>query len=210
MLLPDILLSNPHLPIKVGATLAEALQMCSIFYEVDLDASVFKETQAFLGQTGKVRLELIDRETNTLLTTFINQTKPKLNDGVDPAVTGNWELKNPLEMFVGKKELLGPPLKVVGSTELSFLNGQQIGTPLPLIASLGDLAFKLASLLNEYGYMTRWVSGTFGGASTAGFEIVYRGPSEGADLDFNLEPSNDLVIIKLHHGEVKGCICLTT
>lgn len=210
MLLPDILLSTPHLPIKVTTTLTEALQLCSIFYEVDLDPAAFKESQAFMGSDGRVKLELIDKDSNTLITTFVNRTLPQLNDGVEQDSSGSWELKNPLSLNVGKKDLLGPPLTVVSPAELSFLNDLVPGEAIPLSGSSGDHAFKLSNLLNEYGYLMRWVSGTMGGCSTAGFEVVYRGDSVGADPGFLLEPSPDLVIIKLHHGEVKGYICLRT
>lgn len=212
MLIPDVLLTTPHLPIKIGTTVEEALQLCSSFYEVDLKPEDFQNTQTFINSKGFIVLELIKTDTDEVVITFVNTIPPRLNEGVNPCVVKEFSFINPFLLNNPADEfyLLAEPLTVTSKTEIEFLDALIPGETLSLTNNVGDFSFKLSRLLNDYGYVGRWVAGTSGLHSTAGFELIFKGPSKYAPASFFLEDSPCLVLIKIHQGETKGYLCIRT
>ena len=94
--------------------------------------------------------------------------------------------------------------------ELEFLKKVKVGSSQPVFNAMNDIPYELATLLNNYNYNGRWMAGTFGELSVSGFELVYLGDSKGVPDGFVVGLSPLVAIIKLHHGNVTGHICLRT
>ena len=194
--------NNPHLPLTDGMLVGEAIDIINNVYLPMLPMSKdgFKETQAFVGTDGKITLELIDKETGNVLMSFSNYMGvPKA--GVD--------IPNP---FAAREytSFLFEPLTVDRKEELDFLDALPVGIPNPTFFAINDTNHQLATLLNNYNYQGRWMSGTFGALSTAGFEVVYKGWSMDVPDEFLLDYSPYVVILKLREGEQRGFVCLRT
>lgn len=191
-----------HLPLTEGMLASQAIDMINNMYlpMSPLAASDYKDTQAFIGSDGKVKLELVNKETGNVLMTFVN-----FMSSAKAAV----QIANPF----GAREhtaFMAEPLTIDRKEELDFLDNVPVKVPNPTFYAINDVNHQLATLLNNYNYQGRWMSGTFGLLSTAGFEVVYKGTSLDVPDEFLLDYSPYVVIIKLHEGEQRGFICLRT
>lgn len=193
-----------HLPLTEGMMTEQAVTMINSMYLPMSPLSVedYSDSQAFVGSDGKVKLELISKESGNVLMTFVNFMT------VAPAPTAV-AFANP---FAAREHtaFMAEPLTVDRREELDFLNDIPVGIPNPTFYAINDVNFQLATLLNNYNYQGRWMSGTFGLLSTAGFEVVYKGWSMDVPDEFLLDYSPYVVIIKLHEGEQRGYVCLRT
>ena len=189
----------PHLPIKAGMGIQQVVELINAFYlpESPINHEDYKDGQAFLASNEKVTFELIDATTGNVLMTFVNS-----NSGVTKTVSLNFDLT-----AYWAQDNLGANL-LVTEQEFAFLETLPLG--LQPIPGINDAAYQLASLLNKYNHMGRWVSGTFGNLCTAGFELVYLGETPSAPEEFKLEYSAKAAIIRLRNGEQQGYICLRT
>ena len=192
-----------HLPLKEGMSLHQVLGMVNIMYLSDtpLTESDYKETQAFLASDGLVKFELIGVNSEDVLFTFVNV----MGDLKKAQTT-----ENPFHTLGVVAEFMFTPLQVNIKEELEFLEALPVGIQTAIVNPANDVNYRLATLLNNYNYNGRWMAGTFGLLSTAGFEVVYRGPSEEAPRGFLLDYAPYVVIVRLHQGEQRGLICLRT
>jgi hypothetical protein len=193
-----------HLPLAEGMLMPDALGMINNMYlpMSPLASENYADSQAYVGPDGKIKLELISKEGGNVLMTFVNMMS---SVAPAPRVT----LNNPF----GPREytpFLGTPLVIDLKEELDFLNDVPVGIPVPTYNVVNDVNYRLATLLNNYNYLGRWMAGTFGLLSTAGFEVVFKGWSIDAPDEFLLDYSPYVVIVKLHEGETQGFICLRT
>lgn len=214
MTLPDILKGTPHLPLKESTTKEEAIQLANGFYGTDLKEEDYKPSQAFWNTTGLLSLELISNESGEVKVTFANLNVKKPESPTTPVEDDEddiWNLSNPLDTPELNQNLMAPPVHVNFADELVFLDQLGKGPVVyPVQGNDNSLAFELSKLLNNYQFLGRWVSGTMGSNSTGGFELIYKGPSKDAPEEFNLEASDMVAIIKIHHGETLGNLCLMT
>ena len=195
--------NKAHLPIKEGMSLQEVLTLINGFYLEDapLNYADYKDSQAFVGSDGRVTFELIDPESGGVLMTFVNSNS---------AVAARPALANPFEEVRSYTAFIFDPLTIDDKAELDFLNDIPERIPTPTYNTVNDVSFKLATLLNNYNYNGRWMTGTFGNLSTAGFEVVFKGWSIEAPDEFLLDYSSYVVILKLHEGDTRGYVCLRT
>jgi hypothetical protein len=208
MELPEILKGGVHLPLQAGTTSAEAIGMANGFYQTSVDPTRFKRTQAFYGIDGVLQLELIDDATGELVETFYNRSTG--TPAPDVVSLGTLlALNNPLDAREFK-ELLGPAVVLQSAEEFSFLDLLGSGNTYPVLGTDNSLAYQLSTLLNVHQFIGTWVSGTMGSLATGGFTLVYKGPSSEAPVDFLVDYSPQLAIIRLNHGHYKGYICLRT
>lgn len=211
MQIPDILKGEPHLPLKESTTSEEAILLSNGFYGTSLTQDDFCSTQAFWSSTGFLNLELINKETSEVAVLFINknsftETKPPVDPDED-----EWIIDNPIFESEKYTPYLTPPLLVAFPGELDFLNELGQGpVKYPVTGNDNTLAHKLSTLLNSYSVLGRWTSGTIGVNCTGGFELVFKGKSTDAPEEFYTSPSEQIAILKTHHGESIGYLCLLT
>jgi len=212
MEIPDFLkVSTPHLPVQQGMVTADAAYLSKTFYGFELDLASLKKTQVFVNQSGQYSIELIDLKTNEVLLTFVNRTSSvdPVAEAIVNAKDDEWALLNPLS--VGKyEEWLGPVVELRTGDEIRFLDAMAVGATYPTDSPGNELPYRLASLLNHYQFLGRWVSGTMGNLSTAGFTLIHKGSSEGAPENFLVDQSAMCAIIQINHGVQKGYVCLRT
>lgn len=192
---------NAHLPLTEGMYSYDAIELISTIYmpAFRLDQTKYAVSQAYRNTEGKLVIDIIEAETGNSLMTFINMVSGPVKGGSDG-------LTPPKEVIA----FLFEPLKVDMAEELEFLKKLPMGVPLPQFETVNTESYELATLLNNYNYNGRWMSGTFGEFSACGFELVYLGDSKKAPKDFVVGLSPLVAIIKLHCGNVKGHICLRT
>lgn len=202
MNIPEILKGDVHLPLTPQTVKGDAVTLANSFYQTDLKEGDFKESQAFKDNDGQLILELLDKETGEVAVRFVN--KSRANTIATPAMLALW---NPLVNVTPEITWLSQPVKVFSAEELAFLDEVGSGNTYPLDSD-NTVAWKLATLLNEYSVAGRWISGTYGMLSTAGFTLVYKGPGDKAPLQFMVGMSDCLVIIRINKGDKQGYLCL--
>lgn len=198
MEIPDILKGEPHLPLTASMRLSEALPLINAFYQTQFSSEQFSESQAFKDPSGALVLEARSVETGEVLIRFVNQ-----NINVPQAVQ-RLTLSNPLD---ADTQWLGPLVTVDDASELAFLDELGSGNTYSTLSD-NTLAWKLATLLNEYNAVGHWRAGTFAEYSAAGFELVYKGPSADAPEEYLIGDSDMVAIIRFHNGTNKGMLCL--
>lgn len=210
--IPAILQGEPHLPLKESTTSDEAIELSNAFYQTELDPKDFKPSQAFWCGRGTLTLELIDKESGEVVVTFKNKSSNGGNEESPPETEEeNWDLTNPILEGDDKTPFLYPPIKLMFPKELEFLDELGKGPVLyPTTGNDNNLSYKLAQLVNSYGQAGYWVSGTMGVNCMGGFELIFNGESKEAPEEFSVPSSDKIVIIKTHHGESIGYLCLLT
>ena len=198
MEIPDILKGEPHLPLTATMLLSEALPLANMFYQTSLSSGWFSESQAFVDQNGNLVLEARSAETGEVLIRFVNQ-----NINV-PQTVQRQALNNPLDTDV---KWMAPFVVVDDAHELAFLDELGSGNTYSTLSD-NTLAWKLATLLNEYHVAGHWRASTFADYSAAGFELVYKGPSADAPEEYLIGDSDMVAILRFHHGTNKGMLCL--
>lgn len=198
MEIPDILKGEPHLPLTGTMKLSDALPLVNAFYQTSFSMEQFSEAQAFEDPNGLLVLEARSLETGEVLIRFINQNVKA------PQVAQRLTLSNPLAV---ESQWLGPLVVVDSAAELSFLDELGSGNTYSTLCD-NTLAWKLATLLNEYNVVGHWRASTFAEYSAAGFELVYKGPSADAPDEYLIGDSDMVAIIRFPHGLNKGMICL--
>lgn len=197
--IPEILQGSVHLPLTATTTVAEAVQLANGFYQTQLDAASFKEATPEVNVEGRLVLLLVEVGTENPVIHFVNKNT------IVPATLK--ALINPLAKAVDQHDWLAPSVQLTSAEEIDFLDELGSGRVYPL-DSANTLPWRLAQLLNEYGVAGRWMAGTFAELSTAGFELVYKGPSAKAPEEFLVDASPMVAIIRTHHGDRKGYLCL--
>lgn len=198
MLIPEILRGEVHLPMTEQTLAKEAIALANGFYQTDLRVEDFKESQAFRSVAGVLTLELVSEETGEVVVTFVNKSA-----AVAPTTT----LWNPLERVTEYHSWMAPPIQLLDADEIAFLDELSNGNTYPITTD-NTLAWKLSQLLNEYGVLGQWVSGTMGPLATGGFRLVYKGWSMEAPDGYLVDYSPMLAIIEILHGEQQGYLCL--
>lgn len=196
MEIPERLKGRPHLPLTDNMMSYDALSLVNMFYQTDLKLEQFKNSQAFRTPAGELILELFEDSTGELIATFVNTATINEVAAVETVTAApfgdGW---------------LGAPILIHSGLELEFLDAVGSGNTYPTLCD-NTLAWKLACLLNEYNAVGHWKASTFSAYSTAGFELVYKGSSTDAPAEFLLGQSDVLAIIRFHHGQNKGMLCL--
>lgn len=201
--IPAILQGEVHLPLNQDTTVQHAIDLANSFYQTTLNPKDFKVSVPFVGKDGYLRLNLTPAETDldglNQPITFVNKSAP----AVEPVAS----LWSPVAKVSEKHSWLVAPIQLHSEQEMAFLDELGSGNTYSL-HGCNTLAFKLATLLNGYEVLGKWMSGTFGELSTAGFELVYKGHSLDVPDAFLVDFSPCLAIIRLHHGERQGYLCL--
>lgn len=199
---PAILKGETHLPLKEGTTSSEAVSLCNTFYQTQLNAGDFKQSQAFRGVDGKLYLELIHFNLGTVVVTFTNVAEAV------KAVEDELVIENILTASA-EYPWLTSPVAVHSADELEFLDEVGVGNVYGTEYTDNTVAWKLATLLNNYRVLGQWKSGTIGDLCAGGFKLVYKGTSEDAPDEFLLEDSPDMVaVVQILSGSKLGFICL--
>lgn len=211
---PAILKGTPHLPLTESMVSDEAIKLANGFYQTTLSEADFRKTQTFLNSNQQLSLELIDKDSGEVIVTFVNQSVVDADTPVEgmegEAAPFNWSLSNPI---FGSREYtpwMAPPIQLHSSEELVFLDALGVGHAAPIMTCDNTLAFKLSTLLNSYGVLGRWVSGTMGEQATGGFKLVYKGHSFDCPDEFLVDFSPFIAIIEILEGNQKGYLCLRT
>jgi len=213
MEIPALLKGTPHLPLKEGTLASEAIVLANTFYQSELEASAFQETQTFLNGEGQLTLELLDPDTNEVIVTFVNKSTTvgkapeEEEQGEEDTV---WNLTNPIFQPSQYNEWLTDPVQLHSEEELTFLDALGNGETYPVEGTDNSVAFKLATLLNSQQVMGKWVSGTLGDLCAGGFTLVFKGWSMEAPDGFLMDYSPMVAIIQINHGSKKGYLCLRT
>lgn len=203
MVIPEILKGSPHLPLTEHMSSVEAIGLVNAFYQTTLDPKDFKDTQVFKTPEDRLVLELLDKTSGKVIATFSNQASAQTETPTSKLL---W---NPVEKVSDEHNWLTAPVILTSPEEIAFLDelGERGLYP---ITSSNTLAWDLRNLLHGYNVLGRWSAGTYGPLCTAGFELIYKGPSNKAPKEFLVGESPMLAIIQLHHGETKGYLCLKT
>lgn len=202
MNIPEILKGDVHLPLTLQTVKGDAVTLANSFYQTDLKEGDFKESQAYKDNEGQLVLELLDKESGEVVVRFVN--KSRSNTIATPAMLALW---NPLNNSTPGINWLAQTVKIFSAEELSFLDEVGSGNTYPLDSD-NTVAWKLATLLNEYSVAGRWISGTYGELSTAGFTLVFKGAGDKAPLQFMLGKSDCLALIRINNGKRQGYLCL--
>lgn len=198
MEIPDILKGEPHLPLTATMTLTEALLLANAFYQTSFSAEQFSPAQAFEDPNGLLVLEARDPETGEVLIRFVNKSANVSK------VAQRLTLSNPL---ASESQWMGPLVVVDSAAELDFLDELGSGNTYSTLCD-NTLAWKLATLLNEYNVVGHWRASTFAEYSAAGFQLVYKGPSADAPEEYLIGDSDMVAILRFNHGLNKGMLCL--
>lgn len=198
MEIPELLKGEPHLPLMEMQTLSEVLPVANAFYQTRFTMEDFKDAQVFKDPNGRLILEALDKSTGEVLIRFVNRNADPIK--VEDSLT----VDNPL---FSSHNWMGPPVKVEHEAELSFLDAVGSGNTYTTLAD-NTLAWQLSNLLNEYNAVGHWKASTFAAYSTAGFEIVYKGPGQDVPPEYLVGEADQVVILRFHHGNNKGMLCL--
>jgi hypothetical protein len=209
MEIPGYLKGEVHLPLTEGMLSTEALPLANTFYQSNLQADDFKTTQAFSDDSGQLVLELICKESNDVMVTFVNKATGAAVAVVD-ADAGLFNLFNPLDQERNYVDWMAKPVQLSSPEEFAFLDELGSGNTYPTEATDNTLAFKLSRLLNHYQVAGQWMSGTMGELCTGGFELVFKGHSLDIPDGYLVDFSPELAIIQILHGKQKGYLCLRT
>lgn len=211
MSFPSFLTGTLHLPLKEGMSLVKVVSLVNIVYETELDEAEFKEGQVYVGVDGKWTFDLFDLQGN-LMVTFANQTDKQAPIRLtDMNLERDFTFRNPMVAASKQETFLTSPVVVMDVSEMNFLTGLKAGDVMPLQLPPGDIPFKLAQLLTRYSVLGRWVSGTLGDYSTAGFSVLYVGPGADAPGKYLISPKLPFVILlQINNGKNQGVLCLQT
>lgn len=202
MSIPEILQGDVHLPLTELMVTGEALTLANQFYQTDLNAEDFINSQAYKTPDGQLVLEVSDKTTGEVAIRFVN--KAKANTVATPAMLSLW---NPLVQPTEKHSWMAATVQLDSVEEVAFLDAMASGSIYPMDGD-NTLAWKLATLLNENNVLGRWMAGSFAEFSTAGFELVFKGHSLDVPNEFLVAFSPMVVIIRIHQGNQKGYLCL--
>lgn len=204
------LATDLHVPLTEGMSVDEALVLFNGFYLTSYKASQFKSAQAFVSSSGYVTLELQNPEDDEVWYTFVNKMRVvDENNNSIPTNNPVFEFVNPLDVTTTSTELMTGPVIITHLQELEFLKDVPLNQPLAIDDLTNQLPFQLSSLLNNYGVLGRWVSGTLGELCTGCFSVLYFGPGSDAPSEYLLGENVDTaVLIKLNQGSRQGVICL--
>lgn len=194
-------IGNSQLPlaVKETTTFEEAFRMIRMSYLPDIQLKVedYKVTQPYVGEDGRVKLDIVPKDSNQVLMTFVN-----ISSNITPLLKTS--IAEPTKI-----DFMFEPLTVVKS-EIEFIEWVGAGSYPPKYDTTNKYPYELAMLLNKYNYHGRWGMSTWGYMTTAGFQLIYFGPSEGVPEDFTVESSPYVMIIRIAEGETRGHICLRT
>ena len=202
MSIPEILQGDVHLPLTEQMVTGEALALANQFYQTDLNAEDYINSQAYKTPDGQLVLEVSDKSTGEVAIRFVNKARP--NTVATPAMLSLW---NPLSSPTEKLAWMAPSVQLDTAEEMAFLDELGSGNTYPLDGD-NTIAWKLAQLLNEHNVLGRWMSGTFAELTTAGFELVYKGHSLDTPMEFLVDFSPMIAVIRFHQGNQKGYLCL--
>jgi len=202
MSIPEILQGDVHLPLTEQMVTAEALALANQFYQTDLDAEDYINSQAYKTPDGQLVLEVSDKTTGEVVIRFVN--KARSNTVATPAMMSLW---NPLTNPTEKHAWMAPSVQLDSAEEITFLDELGSGNTYPMDGD-NTIAWKLATLLTEHNVLGRWMSGTFAELSTAGFELVYKGHSLDVPDEFLVDFSPMIAVLRFHNGNQKGYLCL--
>lgn len=195
MVIPEILKGDVHLPLKEGMMADEAISLCNMFYNTTLDPTDFLDTQVFTSQQGIYCLELTTLESEVVVN-FVNKTMaPIVKDPSTPL--------NPIETAPDGVKWLCGALFVQFPEELTFLDQMGVGG-----TGSSEESYKLATLLNGYSVIGRWMSGTLGDLCAGNFVMVYKGRESEAPDEFKTGDSPAIFVIKITAGSKQGYLCL--
>ena len=201
--IPAILAGGAHLPLTERTLSSEAVSLCNTFYQTSLNAGDYKRSQAFRGADGKLYLELLNPNTGEVVITFSNLAEGQTAPTVETIALGN-----PLSFVSSEYSWLVSPVTVFSADELEFLDELGSGNTYPTEHTDNTLAWKLASLLNNYRVLGHWMSGTIGELCAGGFKLVYKGVASEAPEVFSLNPDDMVTVVQILHGSKRGFICL--
>lgn len=203
------LADNLHMPLTEGQSMADAVKIFSAFYLVKLDTTRFKNTQAFVGSDGYIKLELIDKDTGEVVYTFVNRMQVVVDNSPVPVNNPAFEFVNPLDLSKQEVNWLTGPVFIPHLQEMDFLKDVPVNQPQQISVLVNPLPFQLSSLLNNYGVVGRWVSGTFGELCTGGFSLLYYGSGKDAPAQYQVNEAVDtVVLISINRGSRQGVLCL--
>ncbi|EBV8434190.1 hypothetical protein NFI00_000055 [Salmonella enterica] len=200
---------NLHVPLSVGMSMEQAVGIFSAFYLVTLDTARFKPSQAFVSSSGYITLELLDKNTGELLYTFVNRMQVVKDDTTVPVHNPAFEFINPLELSTPTINWLTGPVTITHLQEMEFLKDVPVNQPQAIENLINPLPFQLSTLLNNYGVLGRWVSGTLGELCTGGFTLLFYGPGQDAPAEYLISEAVDtVVLIEINQGSRQGVLCL--
>ncbi len=199
-----------HLPLVINGLSTEYFELINYFYLVDLNPNNFIISQVCESPNQCITLDLIDKETNEVVWRFKNKSSVNTSSSNGPT-TGSQEIfimPNPVEKTDVLSSLFGV-ISIDTIKELAFLKDIPIDTQQSIWTANTEPAIDLAALLNTYNTGVRWVSGTIGDYSTAGFILRYYGVGSDAPPKYLVDRESELVVvIEITEGRNKGVIYL--
>lgn len=201
--IPNILQGDVHLPLTEHMVVAEALSLANTLYHTALDVTDFKESQTYKTPDGQLVLEVLDKTTGEVKIHFVN--KAKANTVATPAMKSLW---NPLINATEKLPWLVAPVQLACAREIAFLDHGLVGDGVYPIKGDSTMMWRLAQLLNNHNVLGRWFAGSFADLSTNDFELVFKGHSLEAPMEYLVDFSPMIAIIKINAGNRQGYLCL--
>ena len=203
------LAENLHVPLTAGMSLSSAVDLFNAFYLVTVDKARFKDTQAFVSSSGYLTLELIDNVSGEVIYTFVNQMRVVVDEEAVPMNTSTFVFTNPVELASAAVTWLTAPVIITHLEEMEFLKDLTLNQPQAIENLTNPLPYQLSTLLNNYGVVGRWVSGTLGELCTGGFALLYYGSGQAAPPDYLIRENVDTVaLIEINQGSRQGVLCL--
>lgn len=191
-------LNNAHLPIKEGMLLDDVIGLVVMVYGYQLIKTNYKDTQAYVGTDGFVSYDLITVDSE-LLTTFVNRASNAVKHTDTPILS---------VITLNKYTWLAKQIALPDAVLLNPFAVLSNGYVYDGMSSLGDWAFKLATLLNDYSSLGDWKMSSFAPYSTSKFKIVYQGVAKSAPSDLRMPKSDaQCMIIDIQAGNNQGLIC---
>ncbi len=200
---------NLHVPLTIGMSMEDAVKIFSAFYLVKVDTSRFKSSQAFVSSSGYITLELLDKISGEVVYTFVNRMQVIKDETPVPVHNPAFEFTNPLELSTPDVNWLTGPVPITHLQEMDFLKDALVNQPQAIGNLTNPLPFQLSTLLNNYGVVGRWVSGTLGELCTGGFTLLYYGAGKDAPPEYLVgETVDTVVLIAINQGSRQGVLCL--
>lgn len=172
------------LSLKFGESVIDLIPIVNAEHDVSINPSSYNESKVYLGQDGKLRGDLINKETGFLEWIFKDGNIDDLD--FDSGIVGS--LTNPKKL---KYEEITRHACILINTirELRFLDDVKLNVPYDGGIVDNDAARRLMELLNVYQIGDGWTCNPGIRNTTAGFTLLYKGDVGSLPKEYKINPN---------------------
>lgn len=189
--------SSLYLSLNISDKAEHVIKQLNHRYPLHLDPDRFVNNQVFLDQTGNLRIDLINVQTN--LTEWI--VKHRQDDSEQPYLTPEVKLIRHPKLLDYPEIMQYQSVLINTKQELEFLLSVPLETNGQYSLTSLDKAHRLMELLNQYRIGPGWSCNPGGAYTTAYFKVLYVGPFDTMPDEYKLNPNVSFVAVVELTGE---------